>query len=137
MGVGRGSAERGAGAGSAGKLDRRAPDHPVAGKQTLTMSLPPPGAEAAKPVQMTAGGAVARPVHSAQAHEIAAQGVSGASRPLPHASTIQRLFGRHDVSNVKAQVGGAAAVAADSLGAYAYATGRSVAFRGEPDLHTA
>jgi hypothetical protein len=137
MVVGRGGAERGAGAGSVGELDRRAPEHPVPGKQTLTMSLPPLGAEPAKPVQMQTGGAVARPVHSEQAQETAAQGVSGASQPLPHASTIQHLFGRHDVSNVKAQVGGAAAVAADRLGADAYATGRAVAFRGEPDLHTA
>ena len=52
-------------------------------------------------------------------------------------AAIQQLFGRHDVSDVKAQVGGPAAVAADRLGASAYAAGRSVGFRGEPDLHTA
>src|SRR5262249_29982747 len=51
--------------------------------------------------------------------------------------TIQRLFGRHDIGDVKAHVGGPATVAADRMGATAYATGNSVAFRGEPDLHTA
>jgi hypothetical protein len=88
----------------------------------------------AKPVQRKADGDAARPE---QAHEIAAHGVSGTGQRLPHADTIQRLFGRHDISDVKAHVDGPAAAAADQLGANAYATGRSVGFRGEPDLHTA
>jgi hypothetical protein len=71
------------------------------------------------------------------AQQIAAGGVSGAGQALPHAGTIQRLFGRHDIAEVQAHVGGPAAVAADRLGATAYATGNSVAFRSDPDLHTA
>jgi hypothetical protein len=47
------------------------------------------------------------------------------------------LFGHHDVSGVRAHVGGAAAQASDRIGASAYATGSSVAFRESPDLHTA
>ena len=61
----------------------------------------------------------------------------GPSAPLPHAQTIQRSFGRHDVSGIQAHVGGAAAVAADRMGAVAYASGGTVGFREEPDLHTA
>lgn len=51
------------------------------------------------------------------------------------AGTIQRLFGRHDITDVKSQVDGPATEAAHRLGADAYATGRSVGFRGEPDVH--
>ncbi len=56
---------------------------------------------------------------------------------MPHQEAIQQSFGRHDVSGVKAHVGGAAAEASDAMGAQAYATGDHVAFRGAPDLHTA
>lgn len=105
---------------------------PAPGKQTLTMQLPGAGALA---VQRKAGEAAQAPPE--QAHEIAAQGVAGAGQALPHVDTIQRLFGAHDVRGVKAHVGGPAAAAAEQLGATAYATGDAVAFRGQPDLHTA
>jgi|GEM_PF-5748154 len=68
---------------------------------------------------------------------IAADGVRGTGTTLPHLDLIQRAFAPHDVSNVRAQVGGAAAAAAKGLDAEAYATGNSVAFRSQPDLHTA
>ena len=74
---------------------------------------------------------------ASDAQTIAAGGVSGASGLLPHIHTIQRLFGGHDIRGVKASVGGSAAVAAKQLGAQAYTTGNSIAFRDEPDLHTA
>jgi hypothetical protein len=64
-------------------------------------------------------------------------GVASASSRLPHFDTIQRAFGKHDISNVQSQVGGAATPAAASLGAQAYATGNRVAFASSPDLHTA
>jgi putative RNase toxin 3 of polymorphic toxin system/uncharacterized protein DUF4157 len=98
------------------------------------MAMTPEGGLAQAPVQLKASGEAAdrEPVQ-----QIAARGVSGASQPLPHAGTIQRLFGRHDIGEVQAHVGGPAADAADRLGATAYATGNSVAFRSEPDLHTA
>src|SRR5262249_50044023 len=50
---------------------------------------------------------------------------------------IQASFGRHDVTGVKAFVGGPAAKASDALGAKAYASGDKVAFANQPDLHTA
>ena len=71
------------------------------------------------------------------ATEIAAGGIAGPAAPLPHADAIQRSFGSHDVTGVRAHVGGAAADAAAGLGAEAFATGNDVAFAGPPDLHTA
>ena len=66
-----------------------------------------------------------------------AEGLSNASSDLPHSKTIQESFGGHDVSQVKASVGGAAGQAASDIGAKAYATGDKVAFQsGEADLHT-
>jgi hypothetical protein len=56
---------------------------------------------------------------------------------MPHGQTIQALFGRHDVSQVRAEVGGAGGAAATQIGARAYATGDRVAFAETPDLHTA
>ena len=69
--------------------------------------------------------------------EIAAKGVAGSGGALPHAAMIRQLFGRHDVSGVKAHVGGEAATASRAIGAEAYATGDHVAFAGAPSLHTA
>ncbi len=69
--------------------------------------------------------------------QVASAGVSGAGQALPHGAEIQRAFGRHDVSGVRAHVGGAAAEAAGAIGAEAYATGTDVAFTSVPDLHTA
>ena len=67
----------------------------------------------------------------------AAEGVRGGGGALPHMDRIQASFGDHDVSGVKAHVGGAAAAASKSIGAVAYATGNDVAFANTPDLHTA
>jgi calpain family cysteine protease/uncharacterized protein DUF4157 len=69
--------------------------------------------------------------------QTAAEGLTGAAQALPHREQIQRAFGHHDVDDVRAFVGGAAASASDRLGAEAYATGDAVAFRDSPDLHTA
>jgi hypothetical protein len=74
---------------------------------------------------------------SADVSEAAKDGLSGATAAMPHADTIQRSFGRHDVTEVKSHVGGAAARASDKMGAQAYASGDSVAFKSPPDLHTA
>ncbi len=69
---------------------------------------------------------------------VAQHGVSsGAGAQLPHYERIQKSFGAHDISNVRAHIGGKAAVAANDLGAVAYATGSDVAFDSKPDLHTA
>jgi hypothetical protein len=67
----------------------------------------------------------------------AERGTSGTATTLPHFDRIQQLFGRHDVSGVRAYVGGAAAEGARAMGAEAFATGDQVAFRAAPDLHTA
>ena len=70
-------------------------------------------------------------------HEAAARGIAEPGSSLPHLDVIQRAFGGHDVSGVKAHVGGAAAAASAAIGADAYATGNDVAFQSAPDLHTA
>jgi YHS domain-containing protein len=70
-------------------------------------------------------------------HERAQTGLTGAPGQLPHLDRIQASFGRHDPSGIEAHVGGAATEASEAIGARAYATGNSVAFREAPDLHTA
>ena len=87
----------------------------------------------AAPVQRRANGASS----ATDVQSTAAAGVAGAASRLPHFDTIQRAFGKHDISGIRAQVGGAATEAAGSLGAHAYATGNTVAFASAPDLHTA
>ncbi|MFO0749303.1 MAG: DUF4157 domain-containing protein [Myxococcota bacterium] len=69
--------------------------------------------------------------------QAAAEGVASGGGALPHGDKIQKAFGRHDVSHVRAHTGPAAAAASRAIGAEAYATGDRVAFGGEPDLHTA
>ena len=70
-------------------------------------------------------------------HAAAAQGIADSGATLPHLDVIQRAFGGHDVSGVKAHVGGAAARASAAIGADAYTKGDHVAFTNAPDLHTA
>jgi|GEM_PF-5733797 len=77
---------------------------------------------------------MAEPIGVQQA---AATGVSGPASALPHGDAIQASFGHHDVSGVRAHVGGAAADASEQMGAKAYATGDRVAFASQPDLHLA
>jgi hypothetical protein len=78
--------------------------------------------------------------HGSQAsdpHAVAAQGVENAGASLPHLEQIQESFGHHDVSTVRAGVGGSAETSARELDASAYAYGDRVAFAASPDLHTA
>jgi Domain of unknown function (DUF4157) len=72
-----------------------------------------------------------------QPQQVASHGLTGAPGALPHQERIQQSFGAHDVSGIRSFVGGPAVSATESLGAQAYAMGDSVAFREEPDLHTA
>lgn len=67
----------------------------------------------------------------------ATAGVASATGGLPFGDTIQSSFGRHDVSGVKAGVGGSAGRAASAMGARGFATGEKVGFSGSPSLHTA
>ena len=66
----------------------------------------------------------------------AARGVATASSKLPHGETIQRLFGRHDVSTVQAHTGAEATATAREIGAQAYAMGNHVVLGAGADLHT-
>jgi hypothetical protein len=106
-----------------GPVERQLPAHGTPGKQTLTQMLPAPGGD--------------RPGQGEAVHRVATAGVAGAHAPLPHGPTIQQLFGRHDVSHVRTAIGGAGRIAAEQIGARAYATGDRIAFSETPDLHTA
>jgi hypothetical protein len=88
-------------------------------------------------VQRLATDRVAGATPQSEPTAIAAQGMQGSGEQLPHGAAIQRAFGDHDVSSVRAHVGGPAADASRALGASAYAQGDSVAFASTPDLHTA
>jgi len=86
-------------------------------------------------IQREAGGSTA---HNAAIHRIAGAGLRGSSGSLPHLKTIQRSFGRHDVSGVKSHTGSAAVRANRAMRSEAYATGNHVAFKSStPSLHTA
>jgi hypothetical protein len=67
----------------------------------------------------------------------AARGIASGGSALPHGEAIQRSFGRHDVSGIKAHVGGTAAAASGAIGAQAYASGQHVAFKSAPDIKLA
>lgn len=67
----------------------------------------------------------------------AAEGVASGGSVLPHLERIQEAFGRHDLSSVRAHIGGAASEAAAAIGARAYAFGERIAFGAWPDLFTA
>ena len=73
---------------------------------------------------------------TAAVHASAQRGIATAASPLPHAEMVQRLFGRHDVSGIKAHTCADAAASAGAMGAKAYATGDHVVLGGGADLHT-
>ncbi len=106
---------------------------------SATVQGPTQGIVQGKAAGHTARGVVADDsdaASSASVHDVAAAGVRGSGRSLPHLEQIQRSFGDHDVTAVKAHIGGDAATASDAIGASAYATGNDVAFKAAPDLHT-
>ncbi len=103
------------------------------GKRTLTESLV---------VQRKPAGGGGLPfldvMLKANVQETAAAGVASGNASLPHLDRIQASFGaEHDLSGVRAGVGGDAGQAAADIGAAAYATGDRVAFQQAPELHTA
>ena len=63
---------------------------------------------------------------------IAERGIAGPGERLPHHDVVQRLFGAHDLSGVRAHIGGTAADASRELGAHAYAHGTDIAFAEQP-----
>jgi hypothetical protein len=114
----------------------------VPGKRTLTDGLTRRASVRAEGQDHGSTGAVQTKGdgHRAETVDVpatAAAGVAGSGATLPHLEPIQRAFGSHDVSHVEAHVGGDAAVAAQEIGATAYATGNHVAFQSSPDVHTA
>ncbi|HEX3761198.1 MAG TPA: DUF4157 domain-containing protein [Kofleriaceae bacterium] len=74
---------------------------------------------------------------SSPVHRAARAGIRGDGGALPYAPQIQASFGRHDISTIRAHVGGAATAAARSIGARAYAFGDDVVFAATPDLRQA
>jgi len=132
---------RGTAAGAVAKLAATGPViGPGYGSPIPTVALLRAGmvgdGEAPRPVSLRRREAGPEPERG-DASQIAATGVAGPGQALPHVEAIQQSFGNHDVSGVRAHVGGSAAQAADALGAEAFATGNDVAFHGSPDLHTA
>lgn len=75
-------------------------------------------------------------VEPSTVHAAASRGVATGSSPLPHGDTIQRAFGHHDVSSIRAHTGAEATESAQAMGAQAYATGDHVVLGGTADLHT-
>jgi hypothetical protein len=69
-------------------------------------------------------------------HASARRGLATPATQLPFRDTIQRVFGRHDLSSIQAHVGPEAARSAHEMGADAYATGNHVVLGGNPDLFT-
>lgn len=128
--------------------DRSAATEEHVGKQTLTENLPFQARPAGAPVQMRrmwdripfGGGLVADADKAAATNDVthgaAQHGISGSAGPLPFLAEIQRSFGHHDVSNIRAHTDGNAAAGAGAMGAQAYASGDHVAFAGPPSLHT-
>jgi hypothetical protein len=85
-----------------------------------------------------AGGAEAEDRAPDATRATAQAGVADGGSAMPHLDALQESFGPdHDLSAIRAHVGGEAGEAADAIGAEAYATGHDVAFAGQPDLHTA
>lgn len=85
--------------------------------------------------QVQHAGAPARSPHAI--HRAARGGLQGASQPLPHGARIQAAFGRHDVSQVRTNIGGTAAVANRRMGSLAFASGDRIGFREAPSLRLA
>jgi hypothetical protein len=112
---------------------RDATASPVPGKTTRVESIDsaPSASSSSHAVQCKDG------APGEGAHAIADAGVASGGGPLPFGDRIQGLFGRHDLSGVRAHTDGAAAHASTALGATAYARGNAIAFGGAPDLHTA
>jgi hypothetical protein len=67
---------------------------------------------------------------------LASAGTRGRGHALPHLDAVQRSFGAHDVSGVRAHTDGAARGAARGMLARAFTVGEHVGFGGAPNLRT-
>lgn len=109
---------------------------------------------ARKPASSTgtpSGGSGASPNHQARGNAAAAEQIQvkagnapgtpevfgGGGAGLPFVDRIQASFGHHDISDVEAVVGGTEGKGAKQMGAHAYASGNTIVFTTNPDLHTA
>lgn len=72
-----------------------------------------------------------------QGFDFASIPVVALGHPLPFLNSIQRSFGRHDVSRVRAHIGGLAAAETRRIGAEALTYGADISFARAPSLHTA
>jgi len=73
---------------------------------------------------------------AAAVHASAQRGIATSMSPLPHHGTIQRAFGRHDISGIRAHSGPEASASSAAMGATAYAMGDHVVLGAGSDLHT-
>jgi hypothetical protein len=101
---------------------------PSAGGKGLALAAPPNGIDFIDR---------AAPGDPAAVHAAAVRGTQGPGGPLPHLGEIQKSFGRHDVTGVRAHTGAAATQASTAMGAEAFAFGNEVAFAGTPGLRVA
>jgi hypothetical protein len=96
------------------------------------------GRLAIQPVQMRAASASSKPAATPTAiHTAAERATSGPGHSLPHQTTIQWSFGRHDLTSVKAHTGPAARSGTQSMNAEAFTRGSHIAFATQPSLYLA
>jgi hypothetical protein len=76
-------------------------------------------------------------VSAGEVHLAADLGTSGAGEQLPHQTEIQRSFGRHNLSDIRAHTDPAARAGARGMRAQAFTRGSDVAFGESPSLHLA
>ncbi len=121
----------------------RSPDQADQGKSrgTNTLSVRPTAQRAqqqwqiantnARDTAMTIVPRFGDPVSRLPLHQLS----PSAKRPLPHLRTIERSFGsEHELSSVRAEVGGSALIRNTFLGASASTQGEQVAFSRQPSL---
>ncbi len=102
---------------------------PAPGKQTLVQQICAPVVQQRAPTEHDKR-------DDATVQAAAAQGIVTPASPLPFSDTIQRAFGRHNISSVQAHTGREAAASTRAMGAEAYATGDHVVLGRGSDLHT-
>jgi hypothetical protein len=76
------------------------------------------------------------PDGEATVHAAASRGVATPASSVPFSDALQRAFGRHDVSSIRAHTGPEAAASAQAMGADAYATGDHIVLGRGAELHT-
>ncbi len=81
--------------------------------------------------------ALGDPNHNQSMYRSARPALDHASEPVPHREAIQAAFGRHDLSKVRATIGGSARDAGERIGARAFTAGERIGFRESPSLRLA